>query len=127
MVLFAVSIIGVTNGFILFGGTVICGTIVPIEQRGKLMSLLYCCAYAGTIPTVALGYMADAIGLPTTLTSFSCVAVALATFVLLVGSRAFREVVPYRGRSWSAETPPPGPRSSPREFTGFSQAPPGAR
>ena len=104
LVLFAASIIGVTNGFILFGGTVICGTIVPIEQRGKLMSLLYCCAYAGTIPTVALGYMADAIGLPTTLTIFSLVAVGIATFVLVVGSRAFREVVPYR-----EPAPPAGP------------------
>ena len=103
LVLFAASIIGVTNGFILFGGTVICGTIVPIEQRGKLMSVLYCCAYAGTIPTVALGYMADWIGLPTTLTIFSIAAVCLAAFVLLVGSRAFPEVVPYR----EAPAPPP--------------------
>lgn len=101
VVLFAVSVIGVTNGFILFGGTVICGTIVPIEQRGKLMSLLYCCAYAGTVPTVALGYMADGIGLPGTLTIFSVIAVGIAAFVLLVGRRAFREVVPY------PEAPPP--------------------
>ncbi len=108
VVLFAVSIIGVTNGFILFGGTVICGTIVPIEQRGKLMSLLYCCAYAGTIPTVALGYMADQIGLPATLTAFSCVAVAIAAFVLLVGSRAFRQVVPWRPVVVAHETPPAG-------------------
>ena len=108
VVLFAVSIIGVTNGFILFGGTVICGTIVPIEQRGKLMSVLYCCAYAGTIPTVALGYMADGIGLPATLTIFSCIAVAIAAFVLLVGSRAFREVVPWRPAPAVADAPPAG-------------------
>jgi len=59
------------------------------------MSLLYMCAYAGTIPTVALGYMADAIGLTATLTIFSCVAVAIAAFVLLVGRRNFREVIPH--------------------------------
>jgi MFS family permease len=95
LVLAAATIIGLTNGFILFGGTVICGTIVPIEERGKLMSLLYMCAYAGTIPTVALGYMADAMGLTATLTIFSCVAVAIAAFVLLVGRRAFPVVIPH--------------------------------
>lgn len=95
LVLAAAAIIGLTNGFILFGGTVICGTIVPIEERGKLMSLLYMCAYAGTIPTVALGYMADVIGLSATLTIFSCVAVAIAAFVLIVGRRNFREVIPH--------------------------------
>ncbi len=95
LVLAAATIIGLTNGFILFGGTVICGTIVPIEERGKLMSLLYMCAYAGTTPTVALGYLADAIGLTATLTIFSCVAVAIAGFVLVVGRRNFREVIPH--------------------------------
>lgn len=95
LVVLAAAAIGVTNGFILFGGTVICGTIVPIEERGKLMSLLYMCAYAGTVPTVALGYMGDAIGLTATLLIFSCTALAIATFVLVVGRRLFREVVPY--------------------------------
>ncbi len=95
LVLAAATIIGLTNGFLLYGGTVICGTIVPIEERGKLMSLLYMCAYAGTMPTVALGYMADAMGLTATLTIFSCVAVAIAAFVLAVGRRAFPEVIPY--------------------------------
>jgi len=86
----------VTNGFILYGGTVICGTIVPIGERGKLMSLLYMCAYAGTIPVVGLGYMANAIGLTSTLTFFSACAIALAAFVLVVGRRLFPEVIPYR-------------------------------
>lgn len=96
LVVLAAAAIGVANGFILFGGTVICGTIVPIEERGKLMSLLYMCAYAGTIPTVALGYLGDAIGLTPTLGIFSATAIAIALFVLLVGSRLFREVIPYR-------------------------------
>jgi hypothetical protein len=84
------------NGFILYGGTVICGTIVPLEERGKLMSLLYMCAYAGTIPTVALGYLGDAIGLTGALAIFSAIAICIAAFVLLVGRRLFREVIPYR-------------------------------
>ena len=96
LVVFAAAATGVANGFILYGGTVICGTIVPIEERGKLMSLLYMCAYAGTVPTVALGYIADAIGLTAALGIFSAVALVIASFVLLVGRRLFREVVPYR-------------------------------
>ena len=59
------------------------------------MSLLYTFAYAGTIPTVALGYLADAIGLTGSLLVFSIAASVLALFVLLVGRRLFREVVPY--------------------------------
>jgi MFS family permease len=95
LVVFAAAAIGFINGFILYGGTVIAGTIVPIEERGKLMSLLYTFAYAGTIPTVALGYLADGIGLTGSLLVFSLAATALALFVLLVGRRLFTEVVPY--------------------------------
>lgn len=95
LVVGAAALIGLTNGFILYGGTVICGTIVPIDERGKLMSVLYICAYAGTIPTVALGYLADGIGLTATLVIFSCAAVAMAAFVLTVGRRLFGEVVPH--------------------------------
>ncbi len=96
LVIVAAAAIGLANGFILFGGTVICGTIVPIHERGKLMSLLFMCAYAGTIPTVLLGYLADGIGLTATLGVFSGMALVIAAFVLLVGSRLFAEVVPYR-------------------------------
>lgn len=96
LVLVAAAAIGLVNGFILYGGTVICGTIVPIEERGKLMSLLYMCAYAGTIPTIALGYLADGIGLTATLGIFSAIAICIAGFVLAVGRRLFPEVVPYR-------------------------------
>lgn len=95
LVVAAAGAIGFVNGYILYGGTVICGTIVPIEERGKLMSVLYMCAYAGTVPTVALGYIADAIGLTRTLTIFSCVAITLALFVAIVGRRQFPEVVPF--------------------------------
>jgi hypothetical protein len=96
LVIVAAAATGVMNGFILYGGTVICGTIVPLEERGKLMSLLYMCAYAGTIPTVALGYLGDAIGLTGALAIFSAIAIGIAAFVLLVGRRLFREVIPYR-------------------------------
>jgi MFS family permease len=95
LVVFAAAAIGFINGFILFGGTVIAGTIVPIEERGKLMSLVYTFAYAGTVPTVALGYLGDGIGLTGSLLIFSIAASAIALFVLLVGRRLFREVVPY--------------------------------
>lgn len=96
LVILAAAATGITNGFILYGGTVICGTIVPIEERGKLMSLLYTCAYGGTVPTVALGYIADAIGLTAALGIFSAIALAIAAFVLVVGRRLFPAVIPYR-------------------------------
>ena len=64
------------------------------------MSLLYMCAYAGTIPTVALGYLADGIGLTATLGIFSAVAICIALFVVTVGRRFFREVIPW------VDTPP---------------------
>jgi hypothetical protein len=96
LVIVAAAATGIMNGFILYGGTVICGTIVPLQERGKLMSLLYMCAYAGTIPTVALGYIADSIGLTGALGIFSAIAIGIAAFVVLVGRRLFREVIPYR-------------------------------
>lgn len=96
LVVLAAAAIGLANGLILFGGTVICGTIVPIEERGKLMSFAYMCAYAGTFPTVALGYLADGVGLTMTLGIFSATAIAIALFVLVVGSRLFPEVIPHR-------------------------------
>jgi MFS family permease len=95
LVVFAAGAIGFINGFILYGGTVIAGTIVPIEERGKLMSLVYTFAYAGTVPTVALGYLADGIGLTGSLLVFSIAASVIAAFVLTVGRRLFREVVPH--------------------------------
>src|SRR4029077_8209775 len=57
LVLIAAGLIGLTNGLILQGATIICGLVVPLQERGKLISALYMCCYAGTIPTVALGYL----------------------------------------------------------------------
>jgi MFS family permease len=107
LVVAAAAAIGFTNGFILMGGTVICGTIVPIEERGKLLSVLYMCAYAGTLPVVGLGYLSTAIGLTATLAVFSAVALLLAAFVLIVGRRLFVAVIPYRPPLAAPEAPAP--------------------
>jgi hypothetical protein len=96
LIVLAASLIGATNGFILYGGTVICGTIVPIQERGKLMSLLYVFAYSGTVPVVALGFLGDSLGLTTALVIFTAVGAALAVFVVTVGRRLFPEVIPHR-------------------------------
>lgn len=96
LIVLAATLIGFTNGFILYGGTVICGTIVPIEERGKLMSLLYVCAYSGTVPVVGIGYLGDAIGLTGALVLFTAVGAALAAFVLTIGRRLFPVVIPHR-------------------------------
>jgi MFS family permease len=95
LVIVAAGVIGFTNGLILQGGTAICGITVPLRDRGKLISAFYMCCYAGTIPIVGLGYLANAIGLTKALAAWSAVALALAAFVLLVGGRAFRRVIPH--------------------------------
>lgn len=96
LVVVAAAIIGFTNGLILQGAASIASIAVPIEERGKLMSALYMCAYSGTVPTVALGYLSRAIGLTETMAVFSGVAALIALFVLTVGRRNLREIVPHR-------------------------------
>lgn len=95
LVVLAAAVIGCTNGLILQGATAICGVSVPIQERGKLISALYMCCYAGTLPTVGLGYLAGAIGLTATLAVFSGAAIAMAGFVIVVGARRYRRVIPY--------------------------------
>jgi MFS family permease len=95
LVVVAAGLMGFVNGMILQGGTVICGTIVPLEERGKLMSALYMCAYAGTIPTVGLGYLSQAVGLTNALIVFSCIACVFAAWIVLFGRRLFPRVIPY--------------------------------
>ncbi len=95
VVVVAAAVIGFLNGLILMGGTAICGVSVPLSERGKLMSALYMCAYSGTLPTIGLGYLSNAVGLTVALGAFSALALCLAAFVVLVGARAFREVVPH--------------------------------
>jgi hypothetical protein len=96
VVLIAAAAIGLLNGLTLQGATAICGVSVPISERGKLLSALYMCAYAGTIPTIGLGYLAQAVGITAALGAFSACAIALAAVVILVGGRVYREVIPYR-------------------------------
>jgi phosphatidylglycerophosphate synthase len=95
LVLLAAGLIGLLNGFILQGGMIICGISVPIQERGKLISALYMCAYSGTLPTVAIGYVSQSLGLTTALAIAAAAAIGLALFVILVGGRIFREVRPY--------------------------------
>jgi len=95
LVVVAAGLMGFVNGMILQGGTVICGTIVPLEERGKLMSALYMCAYAGTIPTVGLGYLSQAVGLTNALIVFSCIACVFVAWIVLFGRRLFPRVIPY--------------------------------
>ena len=95
LVVVAAGIIGFVNGLILQGATVICGTVVPLQERGKLLSSLYMCAYAGTVPAVGLGYLSLAIGLTGTLVVFSIAACLLAAWVIVFGRRLFPRVIPY--------------------------------
>ncbi len=98
LVVVAAGIMGFLNGMILQGATVICSTVVPLEERGKLLSSLYMCAYAGTVPAVGLGYLSLAIGLTHTLVVFSIVAGLLALWVIVFGRTMFPRVIPYEER-----------------------------
>jgi len=95
LVVVAAGIIGFVNGMILQGATVICGTVVPLQERGKLLSSLYMCAYAGTVPAVGLGYLSLSIGLTATLVVFSIASCVLAAWVIIFGRRLFPRVIPY--------------------------------
>jgi MFS family permease len=95
LVVIAAAVIGSFNGLILQGATAICGVSVPLQERGKLLSALYMCCYAGTLPTIGLGYLSGAIGLTATLGVFSAAAIAMAAFVVLVGARRYPRVIPY--------------------------------
>lgn len=95
LVILAAAFIGLLNGFILQGGMIICSVSVPINERGKLISALYMCAYAATLPTIAIGYTAQAVGLTAALAVSTAGAVVLAAFAILVGGRIFREVRPH--------------------------------
>ena len=95
LVVVAAGIIGFVNGMILQGATVICGTVVPLQERGKLLSSLYMCAYAGTVPAVGLGYLSLSIGLTATLVVFSIASCVLAAWVIVFGRRLFPRVIPY--------------------------------
>jgi MFS family permease len=106
LVIVAAGVVGFTNGLILQGGTTICSCVVPMHERGKLVSALYMCCYAGTVPSVGLGYLSRAIGLTATMAVFSAVAALIAAFVLTVGRRNFREVVVYRESAVGAEILP---------------------
>ncbi len=98
LVVVAAGIIGFLNGMILQGATVICSTVVPLEERGKLLSSLYMCAYMGTVPAVGLGYLSLAIGLTHTLLVFSLIACLLALWVIVFGRTRFPRVIPYEER-----------------------------
>ena len=97
IVVAAAALIGLLNGLILQGATTICGISVPLRERGKLISALYMTAYSGTVPTIGIGYLSQAIGLTAALAWAAIAALGLAAIVLGVGRRLFPAVVPYAG------------------------------
>jgi MFS family permease len=95
LVIVAAGLIGLLNGLILQGGTAICGVSVPLRERGRLISALYMCAYSGTVPTIAFGYLSQVIGLTGALAAASAAAIAIAALVLTAGRRLYPHVVRY--------------------------------
>jgi MFS family permease len=95
LVIVAAGLIGLLNGLILQGATAICGVSVPLRERGRLISALYMCAYSGTVPTIAFGYLSQFIGLTGALAAASVAALTIATVVLTVGRRLYPRVIRY--------------------------------
>jgi len=95
LVIAAAGLIGLLNGLILQGATAICGVSVALRERGRLISALYMCAYSGTVPTIAFGYLSQYIGLTAALAAASATALAIAAFVLTVGRRLYPRVIRY--------------------------------
>ncbi|MDH3226511.1 MAG: MFS transporter [Thermoleophilia bacterium] len=95
LVIVAAGVIGLLNGLILQGCTAICGVSVPLNERGRLISALYMCAYSGTVPTIALGYLSQLIGLTGALAVASLAALAIATLVLTLGRSLYPRVIRY--------------------------------
>lgn len=95
LVLVAAGVIGLLNGLILQGAISIAGISVPLNERGKLISAMYMCAYSGTVPTIAFGYLSQSTGLTFALGLASACAIGFALFVLTVGRRLYPRVVRY--------------------------------
>lgn len=95
VVVVAAGLIGLLNGLILQGATTICGISVPLRERGKLLSALYMTAYSGTVPTIGIGYLSEAVGLTAALALAAVAALLLASVVLGLGRRLFPAVIPH--------------------------------
>lgn len=96
LLLTAVAITGAACGLMMKGGVDLCTEIAPVEHRGKLLSAYYVACYLGgfSIPLLAIGVIADLVGLTAALLVLGTCTALAAAWVGLVGIRALRGIEP---------------------------------
>jgi len=88
----AAILIGAAAGLIMKGGVTLCGLMVPMEDRGKLLSAYYVSCYLGLLVPLVMGYLSDSIGLFKAL-ALLCICLSVFAVVLSLGSsRILKEV-----------------------------------
>ena len=90
LLLASVAITGAACGLMMKGGVDLTTEIAPVEHRGKLLSAYYVACYLGgfSIPLLAVGVLADLVGLTTALLVLAITSATAALWVGIVGIRA---------------------------------------
>ncbi len=96
LLLVSVSITGAACGLMMKGGVDLCTEIAPVEHRGKLLSAYYVACYLGgfSVPLLAVGVIADVVGLTTALLVLAITSACAAIWVGTVGIRALAALHP---------------------------------
>jgi MFS family permease len=89
LVLVAVAVTGGACGLVFKGGVELCARIAPEEHRGRLVSAYFVACYLGgfSVPLLAIGLVADAVGLTPALATLTAVAALGAAWTGWVGLR----------------------------------------
>ena len=96
LVLAAVALTGGFCGLVLKGGVDLVTQIAPPADRGKVISAYYVACWLGgfSVPLIAVGALADLLGLTAALAILSAGATVAAAWTWLVGMRALEGLVP---------------------------------
>lgn len=90
LVLISVAVTGGACGLVFKGGVDLCTRIAPEGDRGKLISSYYVACYLGgfSVPLLAVGILADVVGLTAALAVLTGVAAVASAWTATVGIRA---------------------------------------
>ncbi|MBE3588618.1 MAG: MFS transporter [Thermoanaerobacteraceae bacterium] len=90
-IIVAAALIGAAAGLIVKGGVTLCSLLVPIHERGRLLSSFYTACYLGMVVPLGTGYLADRIGLFQAMLAL-CLALTAIALILSLGTS---RLVPY--------------------------------
>jgi MFS family permease len=90
LVLTSVAVTGAACGLVFKGGIDLCTRIAPESDRGKLISSYYVACYLGgfSVPLLAVGILADLVGLTAALAALTGAAAAASAWTATIGIRA---------------------------------------